>query len=1262
MYYDFEFDKLRKVKALDSTSVFDCKQDSKGFLWITTQSGLFKFNTKTKEIEHHFHTKDKRSKFPTDKLTDLVIDEQDRLWIGTADTGLILFDTENERWKLFEPKTNHPSLCYFTKIRRLTFDLQGQLWLGSYDNGIAVLDTLRQTFSFKRANPQNHRALASNTISRIYCDKSGTIWVCCQNGKLNRYDHNTGIFNKLDGDPLVSTALSANSVSAMVEDRSGNRWIGSHGNGIFLLNKQKNCFKSYNMLTGRKHSLPGNVVSSFTELGNGKIILSTDGGGICVFDRKSETFETFNEQNGLSSNAVTKLIKEDDQTVWIATWGGGLSKFNLQTRKFENFLANPKDKFSLVYNNLKDVVLDGKTTWVVTHGEGVVQFNTETKKFISHKSGIPTPFDYYKPTWGNSLLVDSKKRIWFSTSASLLLYDGKKLQYFNDKFFKQRKNSSDFINMTLEDHSGQIWIVTDRGIDRYDEVAKKCIQFEGVPDLPQNPQAMVEDLNHNLWISSSDGLSCLNAARNKIRHYSTLHGLPGKEFVPRAAFRLKDGTLLFGGTFGFVLFHPDSLHENSEKPTVLLTELRINQQVQQPGSSVLPKALQAFDTLELTYNQDIITLELVGLDFSNPDILGFSYQLAGFNDQWLPLDQSRTLTIPNLAPGSYALRIKATKNGKEVAVVNPALVLIIHPRWWMTWWFKILIVVLLIGIVSLIIYFKTQSLKKRQQHLEKLVELRTESLHSTLTSLNEAKQIIEVKNVELAKTVELKDKLIGIIGHDFKGPLTALTGLIDLIDLQLHTIQKEKLSDYIQRLNDTARKISNQLIMMTDWAQARQESIDFIPKETDLVSLINTSLGLVKESARQKNIQLSLQAHLRNHACADPRMIQTVILNLLSNAIKFTASNGTILVVVQEASHMHEVSIIDTGIGMDEHRVEEVLNSKEIISTRGTKGENGFGFGLQICKHFIEVNGGIFSIKSKPGLGSNFMFSIPIGNTPVTSVVDEKSFEFDDENYSENPSEEKQFSILLIDDDENLLELLHQAFVQDCKVYKAVDGKSGLHLAQHALPDLVLCDIRLPGISGLEVCHFLKEDPVTCHIPVLLVSGERIAGLESESFANGANDFIEKPFNLKVLKQKVLALLENLKVQKQKTLQQNPSISFSLPESADDVLMKKMLDLLNDKWDNADYQVDSIAHELGLSRTQLWRKTKSVLGKSPSELFSDLRLQKAHEMLACGKYRISDIAYHVGFTDPRYFSRSFTKKYGMSPLEFAKQVQKKEVS
>jgi signal transduction histidine kinase/ligand-binding sensor domain-containing protein/AraC-like DNA-binding protein/CheY-like chemotaxis protein len=1256
--YDWQLDQFEKIKGLDTMALYDFVQDGAGYFWITTETGLLKYDPKQNLIIQRFCQSAKSSNFPANKLTHLVLDNQDNLWIGSF-IGLIYFNTKNFQYKVYDVKSKDKSIPDFYFVRSLVFDTNGSIWMiGKYNSGIAIFDTLTKSFSFKRNEPNNIHSIPSNSLNCISRDKKGEIWACCQNECLSRYDRATNSFFRYDRDQFIPTSINAQSPSCIFTDNVGNFWVGSHGNGIFFLNTQKNVFKSYSMMSKKELVLPCNIISSFAEMSDGKIIVGTDGGGFCEFDRTSETFKTYNTNSGLLSNAVTKVLAAKNDIVWIAAWNGGLDKFNYKSKKFEHIKSIPGDKSSLIFNNLKDLyTINDTSMWVVTHGEGITLMNTKTNKFISHASGVKTPFDLSSPQWGNNIMRDKKGRLWVAANSSLNMYDGHKYISFNTSNLNRQKRSSNSVSMTYEDYQGVIWIVTDKEIDYYNEKDNNYKTYTSLEGMPHNPKAIIEDLHHNLWISSSDGLSRIDSKRKSIKHYSIQDGLPSKDFVARAVYRLKDGTLLFGGTFGFIMFHPDSLFINQNKAYVVLDEMLVNHKIQIPGKGnyYLKKALQSTDTIEYLYNHDVISFNFSGVDFSNPDQISYSYKIKGLSDSWIPLGNDRSLTLPSLDPGNYTLFVKATKSDSIYSINGNGLTIIIFPPWWKTIWLKIIVVLLILFAIILFIRIRLKKIEAEKKLLEQLVVERTKFLNTTIESLNEAKIVIELKNSELSESIELKNKLIGIIAHDFKSPLNAITGLVELIQLQTNSIPREKLGHYIQNISESAQKLENNIAMMTDWAHSSFKNITYHPTDINLGSLLKDAIALMRERARQKDISLSIQADVVHNAYVDGRMIHSVFINLLSNALKFTHEHGTIIVTIQEIDSRLEVTFIDTGIGINKEKIDLLFSDTgNAVSTNGTNGEKGFGFGLQICREFVKKNNGTISVKSHPGKGSVFIVNLPVAQTVAELPIEERdkltnlSAEKTD---TENTT--KQYSILIIDDDEELVTMLQAVFESNFNVFKAYDGKSGLHIAQNLIPDVIISDIKLPGMSGLEVSDALKKDAITAHIPVIIISGENIPGLESECYSYGAMGFLAKPFSGQMLKNKVFALLETIHLNKQKANQQNKhAIVFNLPESADDIIIHRIIELLNSNIENPDCDIDSLATELGLSRTQFWRKTKSILGKTPSILLRDLRLNKASEMIKSGKYRVSDVAYHVGFSDPRYFTRSFTKQFGISPSEY----------
>ncbi|MFQ3579660.1 MAG: two-component regulator propeller domain-containing protein, partial [Bacteroidales bacterium] len=964
--YNYTQDNFEIIKTFYGFAVKSIVQGDNNYLWIGSIKGLFKYDYNTNKIVEYFSLFGSGKTQEISEINNILIDNKQNLWIATNNNGMFYFDTKSYKQINYRNERKNQSLPS-NKILTLTFDNANRLWIGSFDNGIAIFDTTSQFIQFKQHDPNDKTSIGSNGVSKLFADSKGNMWICCQNGYLSRYNSINDNFIRYHYTVYSNSSLKTKSISYIYEDKLGNYWIGTHGNGIACLNKYKNQFKTYTVIPNLSKSLPDNKISSFIEMDDGNLIIGTDGGGICIFNPQDETFETYNTANGLISDAVTNLTKGQNSTIWISTWNGGIALFDYKTRKLKSFVQDNKNDNSIIFNNIKDVLLINDTLWIATHGEGIALYNTKSRLFTSYINKNISPFDLKVPTWANSLYRDTKKRLWIATSVFLYCYDGKHLKFYSMNGNKRNSISGNQVFSVFEDSNRNIWILTNGGIDKYDENEDAFEQYSKKRNFPQNAKAMIEDNNHAIWISAGAGIFRYIPQTDSLTLFTEEDGLPKNDFIYGATLKMKNGTLLFGGTNGFIMFHPDSLQLSKNKPVIKLTNLFIDHKLQIPfkNNHILQKTLHYTDTLFLDYSKKVVSIEIAGIDFSNSQAISYMYKIQGINKDWVHLGKERKITLPTLPPGSYILNVIALKS-KDLHSENKKLVLIILPAWWQTWWFILLIILCLSGFVFMFFNFRLSQIKKQNRRLELTVAERT-------------KELI-LANDELRELNNTKNKLFSIIAHDLKNPINILMGFASMLHNNYITLTETKKTKYIKQIAEASKNIFQQLEQLLDWAMTQSNRLTPQPENFDIATVINDSLVLLSDMFLNKKIIHCTSNAVSHYGYADVGMISTVVRNLITNALKFTNHGGTITVTTCEKNDMIEVSMVRSIVGMSEEQCKKLFKVTDGKTTHGTNNEKGTGLGLVICKEFVEKNGGEIHVQSKPGQGSRFTFTIPRGS------------------------------------------------------------------------------------------------------------------------------------------------------------------------------------------------------------------------------------------------------------------------------------------
>lgn len=912
-----------------------------------------------------------------------------------------------------------------------------------------------------------------------------------------------------------------------------------------------------------------------------------------------------------------------DSIIWYSRWSFGLLGYNIHTGQRYQVII---DSTELSRNSVFCITSDqnDQSLWVGTYGAGMIHIKDAS-------TASPKLKRYVKSMKGNSI------------------------------------NQNEILSIH-DDGAGSLWLCTSgSGVNRFD---KKTHLFESFRTSDGLYSDVVESINSdaagNIWMATGV-LSKLNKNSRTITHFSAADGVID-EFNVAVTHRSPDGQMYFGGN-GIVTFYPDSILPGLVPERPVLTGLSIFGQEVQTGDTVhgeviLTNSLTQCDTIKLPYWVHQFAIRFASLQLKYANNISYSYKLEGFDRDWIPTSSAnRIATYTRLEPGNYTFMVKAANDRGEWSEVR-RMELIVVPAWWSTTLFKISVAFTLALIISGYYWRRVQRLRNKNTHLEKVIALRTselktanesllkqaEALNSQNESLRENQLFIELKNTELVETLQLKDKLMGIIGHDFRNSLNSLYNSAVILNAPEIFEQSDKVKNYASIVLSSVQSIKQQMLMVFDWATGQMDQLRCKPVDINPEVLVEDAISLVRVSAAEKQIEISVHYEFQNNLFVDPRMISTVLRNILTNAIKFTPIGGKAHVMVQEYDNAIDITVIDTGIGMSTNKQDSIFTklSNDNISL-GTMGEKGTGLGLLICKSFVEKNAGSISAKSTLGQGSVFTVTLPKGGT---AAIRKK-------NVSVTPIEplstvgiSGHYVAVIIDDNPQMLDILQDVFSPNFTVIKARDGQEGLYLSRNMMPDIIVSDINMQGMNGIDLCKLFKTDPLTSHIPFILITGENIADIEHEAYLSGANDVIEKPFDPFILRQKLRALLIGRESwqQVQEATQQVPL--FALPEDFENKMISKVVALVQERMSDPTFDINTVAEHVSMSRTQLWRIFKNTTGKSLGDYIKDMRMHKASDMLKTGRYRISEVAYEVGFSDPKYFAKCFQKEFGMSPSAF----------
>ncbi|MDA3882911.1 MAG: response regulator [Bacteroidales bacterium] len=994
------------------------------------------------------------------------------------------------------------------------------------------------------------------------------------------------------------------------------------------------------------------AVLDILEDSRGRIWVGTDGGGLhrYIVDKHKTVPVHSLETMNIPSAKVIMTLHEDSLTneLWFGTYGDGVFRYNFSTKKSTQYVYSQYNTNGIMSNRIWDIESDNAGNILISSlCKSVSVFNPRKKswKTLSVENGV------LRDNCVTAFVKDSFGTVWFAyTEAGFDVYDEKNYAMKHHVF----PTDDRVLNMFFDEN--RIFLACMYGMKIYDTITRTFISH---PVQKTFEKVKIYDINKDsysrYWIASEKGLYYFR----DVDSIPTLseHDVNFKNNVARRIIETRGGYLLVGGING-LLSVPVKHAENRNRAdfSIHITDMTLfGKTISVTKVHDDKLVIDDLTGITLPYNKNYISLFFSTLNLSLVQDVVYTVKVDNFYSEWQQLDDGENaIDLPNLQPGTYTVHIRASLRGNKDVYAMRTFTLEITPPFWKTIWFIILVIVL----ISLIIIHRIWTITQKNKLLSQLVDERTQDLQQAHKKLElqfdatkESNVVIEMKNKELTETLNIKDKILGIIGHDFKNSLHTLINSIRKLQKNNLTYSPEKRANVLEKINTLTKNVSHQMVEILDWARSQMNVIDYNPIEINIESIVSDVVQLLQFTAQSKGISIRIQSDYSHNAYIDARMINTVFRNIISNAIKFSPEGSVISIAIQEHDNSIEVLCIDKGIGMKQEDAETVFTSfrSENIQ-KGTYNEQGTGLGLQIAYAFMKKNKGDIQINSELHEGTIVSVSLPKAQT----IAVKKRFisDYDNNILSSEDEPTYELSVLLVEDNTELLDMMEEYLENQYIIYKATSGNDGFALAQETIPDIIISDVNIPGMHGLDMCTRIRKQHLTSHIPFIIITADKAEDIELQSYDLGAVDFIEKPFNISVLRKKVIAILTNRKQYKQKILSELSQSSYVLPESFDDEIINNIISYIKENYADTEFDIDHMTEEVGLSRSQLWRKMKAVLGKTPSELLKDVRLAMAVKMLKSGKYRISEIAFYVGFTDQRYFSRVFQKEFGKTPTEY----------
>ena len=1133
----------------------------------------------------------------------------------------------------------------------------------SNQDDLIWIATTKGAFSFDTTthhiNHVKHSVIANQNITDVLAQHSNT-WFATEDKGV--YLLNNSAINHFNSNKLIPDSLSDNNITTLFLDNSDNLWLGTFNYGA-----NKSTPKQVNF--GNHKNLPQNcfgkgIIYNFFN-NNGRTLIASSNGLVEVSDKVCQKLPLINHLN-YSAYSILK----DNESIYIGTNKGlaTISNGALRLIALEN---NPQEHIYFI-ESTEDNIIFGTYAGLYNYKPTL---NTIEK--ITTSSDTKTKYHSFHS------VATLNNHIFYATNEGL--YKSDKLLLNIEKINNPSINSSE-INYILS-HNNKLLMAMDKGPLLFLDQELGLVEAFQLPVNNVSVLAINVDSNNNLWISSNRGLFRVNIKKKAIKHFREADGLQSDVFVRGATYRAPDGKLYFGGRNGFNAFYPEDIQDNLVPPKVVLTELRRFNKVVEPD--MMPEAVEAMDgfkidtpieyldELVIGHRDYVISLEFAGLHYADPMRNQYQYKLEGLHQDWIETDASnRVATFTNLAPGDYVFRVRAAnKDGIwSLPEDEVALSIRVNPAPWLSWWAYTLYTLFIVGTILWFIRYRTQAAVKRSRELEQEVAARTKEIHTQ-------KEVIE-------GLLERKNELFANISHEFRTPLTLILGPLEKELKALDSPKNPKHLAMIQRNAKRLLGMVEQILKLTELK--KEETLAKLPHA------VNPALEAIVESfkplAESKQIKLTLDTDDNCNVLVSNDAQEVMLGNLISNAIKYTPQGGQVSITSKILQDNVQLSVTDTGVGITPEQQHDIF--ERFVRLDKTSDIAGTGIGLSIVKELVASHHGTIQVNSQEQQGSTFTLTLP--TTEQAATNDSITLQSISHLVSTEPQHPRhtapdnleqdnhdQDTLLIIEDNPDMHDYIEQVLSSEYRCLTANRGQAGINIAIEQVPDLIICDIMMPGLNGYEVARQLRDDTITSHIPIVLLTakGDKLSRIQG--WNENIDDYMTKPFDEQELKTRISNILSIRNILRRKAGQEltqhtgqtqplantgqddntvlpvasqqeqteaNPQRTLNKKEQA---FVDKLMQVIEDNYSNPDFQRKDMAALMFLSERQLHRKIKALLNQNTVEILREYRLRQSKSFIMDGE-QITIVAEKCGFNSISHFSQTFKAFYGVSPSESIK--------
>lgn len=1308
----FSFKKYQVEDGLSHNTVWCSIQDSYGFIWLGTSDGLNRFDGKGNKAYRNVLN----DKFSLENnFVEALIEVDGNIWVGT-NSGLYIYDRNTDRFSYFN-KTTRYGVYISSEIKKIVQAQNGLLWIATLGQGLFIYDpktdvltqnSIQTSFVWDicQSNDkekmyisslqegllcfdENGKYLRSFEISletnahdsyKVNCihNIGGEIWIGAGSNLLSRLNEETGVLENYD-----ASAFNFGAVRCLLNYTEKELLVGTD-NGLYLFDSSTNTFRRADNPADPR-SLSDQTINGMMWDAEGALWVLTNLGGINYMPKQTKRFDYYSPAylSGVpgAGEVVGPFCESKDKNIWIGTQSG-LYFFDTASRELSEYtIGGNKKKY-----DIRSLLLDGDYLWVGTYADGIRVINTRTGsvKAYTHSRGIPNTIcsndvlalykdrkgDIFVGTsWGlcqynpaddnfKTLIIvgsmvsvvdfheDMYNNLWIATSNSgVFTYntDNSHWKHYQHEREDSTTITSNSVITLFEDAKGTMWFGTNGGgLCSFDPKTSSFTEFDPESTLLPNKviYSIEQDHSGDFWISSNAGIFKINpVTKSNFRQFTINDGLQGNQFMERSSLMSSDGRLYFGGINGFNAFQPERFVDNTYIPPVYVTDIRFPYETDEAEVKKLlnlEKPLYMTDKLTLSYEDNSFSIRFVALSYEDPSKNRYSYILKGVDKNWITNTENNTASYTNLPPGEYEFEVWGSNNDHQWSKKTTTMKIVITPPWWRSTLAYVVYFILLLGWIGFLAWrWNLQVKRKYKRRMEKYQTAKEQEVYKSKISF-----------------------FINLV-HEIRTPLSLIRLPLEKLLEKEREGKDAKYLSVIDKNVNYLLGITNELL---DFQKMESGALHLNLKNCDIRELVSDVYNQFTGPAELNGIELVLTLPDNElKSLVDRDKLSKILVNLMGNAVKYARTRIDLRLIVTEAGY--EIQVTDDGPGVPADQKQKVFEAFYQLPDDKVAATTGTGIGLAFAKSLAEAHQGGLRLEDNASGGSSFILYLPIKKWETEKAVDvvkEQSGEVESTGDVSSEFSGKKFTVLLVEDNVDLLNLTRDSLVEWFRVLKASNGREALEVLAKENVDVIVSDVMMPEMDGLELCSKVKSNIDYSHTPVILLTAKTTLESKVEGLECGADVYVEKPFSIKQLRMQIENLLK-LRQSFHKLMAglAGETVAVSTTEFAmsqkDCEFIAKIQGVIAEQLADENFSIDTLSEQMHMSRSNFYRKIKALSGMSPNDYLKTLRMNKAAELILSGS-RISEVAVQVGFTSSSYFAKCFKAQYGVLPKDYTGQA------